>query len=204
MRQPYYDKRKPYQAGTMTFPQDIQDHHKQNLLQKCIYLVAQFKNKDLALWEKFSAEVKTLKAEDSWDYYHMLLVEYQKLADKPDLVEKVAKAVAPVKKIVKEIAKKVEVKKAAVVKAPAKKAPAKKTAAKKAVKKAPAKKTAAKKAVKKAPAKKVAAKKAVKKAPAKKVAAKKVVKKAPAKKTAAKKAVKKAPAKKVAKKSKKK
>ncbi len=165
----------------MTFPQDIQDHHKQNLLQKCIYLVAQFKNKDLAMWEKFSEELKTLKVEDSWDYYHMLLVEYQKLADKPDLIAKVEKVVAPAKKLVKDVAKKLEVKKTEVkkaVKKVAKKAPAKK-AAKKVAKKAPAKK-AAKKAVKKAPAKKVA-KKAVKKAPAKKVA-KKAVKKSPAKK----------------------
>jgi hypothetical protein len=164
----------------MTFPNEISDHHKADLVQKCIYLVAQFKNKDLSLWQKFSTELKTLKVENSWDFYHVLLVEYQKLVDKPDLA-------APAK---------VETPKATkpVVQAPkAVKAPAKK-AVKKVVKKAPAKKVvkkAAKKVVKKAPAKKVAAKKVVKKAPAKKVAAKKIVKKTPAKKTAPKKVVKK-------------
>ena len=163
----------------MTFPNEISDHHKADLVQKCIYLVAQFKNKDLSLWQKFSTELKTLKVENSWDFYHLLLVEYQKLVDKPDLA----------------VPAKVETPKATkpVVQAPkAVKAPAKK-AVKKVVKKAPAKKVAkkaAKKAVKKAPAKKVA-KKVVKKAPAKKIAVKKVVKKTPAKKSAPKKVVKK-------------
>jgi hypothetical protein len=152
----------------MTFPTEVSDHHKADLHQKCIYLVAQFKNKDLVLWKKYSEQVKTLKVEDSWEFYHVLLVEYQKLVNKPDLVAASTKD-APVKKVAKK----------AVKKAPAKKV------AKKVVKKTPAKKVA-KKAVKKAPAKKVA-KKVVKKAPAKKVA-KKAVKKAPAKKIAKKKA----------------
>jgi hypothetical protein len=134
----------------MTFPTEVSDHHKADLHQKCIYLVAQFKNKDLVLWKKFSEQVKTLKVEDSWDFYHVLLVEYQKLINKPDLAAP-SQVKAPAKKAVKKV-------------------PAKKVA-KKAVKKAPAKKVA-KKAVKKAPAKKVA-KKVVKKAPAKKVAKKK-------------------------------
>jgi|GEM_PF-6600558 len=150
----------------MTFPSEISDHHKADLVQKCIYLVAKFKNKDLALWQKYSEQLKTLKVEDSWDFFHVLLVEYQKLADKPDLAAPGKPAVtAPAKK---EVAKKAPAKKAAkkaVKKAPAKKAPAKK-AAKKVVKKAPAKKVAKK-----------AAKKVVKKAPAKKAAPKKVVKK---------------------------
>jgi hypothetical protein len=163
----------------MTFPNEISDHHKADLVQKCIYLVAQFKNKDLSLWQKFSTELKTLKVENSWDFYHLLLVEYQKLVDKPDLAvpakvetPKATKPVVQAPKVVKQV----------VVKAPAKKA------AKKVAKKSPAKKVA-KKVVKKAPAKKVA-KKVVKKAPAKKVA-KKVVKKSPAKKVVKKKAKKK-------------
>jgi hypothetical protein len=157
-----------YRRIIMTFPTEVSDHHKADLHQKCIYLVAQFKNKDLVLWKKFSEQVKTLKVEDSWEFYHVLLVEYQKLVNKPDLVASSTTA-APVKKVAKK----------AVKKAPAKKV------AKKAVKKAPAKKVA-KKVVKKAPAKKVA-KKVVKKTAAKKVA-KKAVKKAPAKKIAKKKA----------------
>ena len=64
----------------MTFPTDVADHHKANLVQKCIYLVAQFKLKDLALWEKHSEELKTLKPEDSWDYYHRLLPDRPRAA----------------------------------------------------------------------------------------------------------------------------
>ena len=146
----------------MTFPNEISDHHKADLVQKCIYLVAQFKNKDLSLWQKFSTELKTLKVENSWDFYHVLLVEYQKLVNKPDL--------AVPAKADKAKAAKPAVQAPKVVKAPAKKA------VKKVAKKAPAKKVA-KKVVKKAPAKKVAPKKVVKKAPAKKAAPKKVVKK---------------------------
>lgn len=150
----------------MTFPKEVSDHHKADLHQKCVYLVAQFKSKDLEQWKKYSEELKTLKVEDSWDYFHMLLVEYQKLADKPDLKKPAeAKPAAPAKKAAPILAK--------VAKTPAKKVAVKSPAKK--VAKAPAKKAAVK-----APAKKVA----VKKAPAKKVAAKKVAKKAPAKKVA--------------------
>lgn len=150
----------------MTFPKEISDHHKENLTQKCYYLVNLFKAKDVTLWEKYKARLETLKPEESWDFFHELLVEYQKLGE----------AAVPVK----AKAKKTEQKPIADKSSSPKKAPAKK-AAKKVAKKAPAKK-AAKKVAKKAPVKK-AAKKVVKKAPAKK-AAKKVVKKAPAKKSA--------------------
>jgi hypothetical protein len=175
----------------MTFPTEVADHHKADLHQKCVYLVSQFKSKDLALWEKYSAEVKTLKVEDSWDYYHFLLVEYQKLADKPDLAApgtakpanvKASKPAAIVKKVVKEVVKEVKkvAKKAAPKKAVAKKAAPKKAVAKKAApKKAVAKKAAPKKAAaKKAAPKKAAAQKAApKKAAAKKAAPKKAKKK---------------------------
>jgi hypothetical protein len=179
----------------MTFPTEVADHHKADLLQKCIFLVSQFKNKDLTLWEKYNAEVKALKVENSWDYYHFLLVEYQKLVDKPDLAAPKApapaKTAAP-KKVVKEVAKKVAAVKAApkkAVKEVAKKVAAVKTAAKKAVKKVAKKVVAAKAAPKKA-VKKVAKKVAAKKAAPKK-AVKKVAKKVTAKKAAPKKAVKK-------------
>ncbi len=144
----------------MTFPTEVADHHKANLIQRCVYLVAQFKGKSLELWQKFSEELKTLKPEDSWDFYHMLLVEYQKLGDSPaqtvkkaikKQVSKAAKKLAP-KKVAKKAAKKVTKKaapKKAVKKAPAKKVAPKKAAKKVAAKKAPAKKTAAKKVVKK-------------------------------------------------------
>lgn len=150
----------------MTFPKDIADHHKQNLTQKCHYMVSQFKGKNDELYNKYKERLATLKPEESWDFFHEMLVEYQKLGSSPAQPKKVE---APSKKEApKAPAKKEE--KTVAKKAPAKKAPAKK-AAKKVAKKAPAKKVAAKKVAKKAPAKKVA-KKAAKKTPAKKVAKK--------------------------------
>ena len=68
----------------MTFPQDVADHHKANLIQKCHYLVTLIKAKNKELWEKFSAQLKTIKPEESWDFYNMLVQEYQKLIDRPD------------------------------------------------------------------------------------------------------------------------
>ena len=124
----------------MTFPTEVADHHKANLVQKCVYLVAQFKSKDLAVWEKFNEQLKTLKPEDSWDFYHMLLVEYQKLADQPDLPKAEGDVAAAPAKAKKPAAAKPAPKAAA---KPAAKAPAKKAVkapAKKAAKKAPAKK----------------------------------------------------------------
>lgn len=164
----------------MTFPKDIADHHKENLTQKCFYLVNLFKAKDSVLWEKYKARLATLKPEDSWDFYHELLVEYQKLVDKPDLPKEEAPQTAKPAKAQKPVAKPVA--------KPAPKAAAK-APAKKVAKKAPAKKAAkkvAKKAAKKAAPKK-AAKKVAKKAAPKK-AAKKVAKKAAPKKAAKKKA----------------
>ncbi len=168
----------------MTFPKDIADHHKQNLTQKCVYMVGQFKGKDDTLYNVYKERLATLKPEDSWDFFHEMLVAYQNLSGttpktnnkpQPKPAAPVKKAApAPVKKAVEAVKKAVvktvekaekkvekEVKKAVkkVVKkaAPAKKAAAKKAPAKKA---APAKKKAA---AKKAPAKKAAPKKAAKK-----------------------------------------
>lgn len=166
----------------MTFPKDLADHHKENLTQKCIYLVNQFKAKNTAMWEKYTERLATLKPEESWDFFHEMLVEYQKLVDMPDLKADAAKAVKAVKEKVASVKKEVKKEVKKVVASVAKKV-AKKTAAKKAAKKPAAKK----------PAKKVAkksVKKPVKKAAAKKTA-KKVVKKGPAKKAAPKKAAKK-------------
>ncbi|MES2526364.1 MAG: hypothetical protein V4598_04730 [Bdellovibrionota bacterium] len=157
----------------MTFPKDIADHHKQNLTQKCIYMVGQFKGKDDTLYNVYKERLATLKPEDSWDFFHEMLVAYQNLSGTtPSVKQKPQpKPAAPVKKA-----------------APPVKAPAKKEEPKKAEKKVE-KKEEPKKAVKKV------AKKAVKKAPAKKAApAKKKAapaKKAPAKKAAPKKAAKK-------------
>lgn len=151
----------------MTFPKELSDHQKTNLIQKCHYMVNLFKFRDPAKWESYKKRLEVLKPEESWDFFHEMLLDYQNLLDASQAKSQTQKTVsAPAKK---EAAKK-EVKEVA-QKAPAKAA---KKVVKKAAKKAPAKKTAKK--VEKKPAKKVA-KKAVKKAPAKKAPVKKAAKK---------------------------
>lgn len=208
----------------MPFPDEIFDKSKVNYVQKCAYVLNLIKNKNESVWLKYKVQFENLKPEESYEFYHQLVHEYQlllsetpeheaeKKIDKkvPSIIAPKTlpeKAAVPAKKEEAKAApeKRTAVKKVASKKAAAKKPAAKKTPAKKAAaKKEPAKKAPAKKAaVKKVVAKKASVKKAaVKKAPAKKVAAKKVVaKKAPAKKAPAKKVVaKKAPAKKTKKK----
>lgn len=141
----------------MTFPQELNDHTKENHVQKCIYMVNLFKDKDLPKYEAYKARLAVLKPEESYAFFHELVEAYKVLAEQPSAVKKpkapkpakkkVVKAKAAPKKVVKKAAKKTA-----------------KKVAKKTVKKAPAKavkKTAAKKktATKAAPKKKVAAKK---------------------------------------------
>lgn len=89
----------------------------QDLRERCSYLLILFKAKDKALFEKYSADLTKISAEESTEFYHYLLGEYKKL------VEGVP-AVQPQKPVVKKMAKKV-------TKKVTKKAPAKKVAAKK-------------------------------------------------------------------------
>jgi hypothetical protein len=178
----------------MTFPKDITDHNKQNLTQKCIYMVGQFKGKDDTLYAQYKERLATLKPEESWDFFHEMLVAYQNLsgttpstsskpqpkvaAKKPEAKKPeqkkasapVAKVVAVVKKTVEKAVAKVEKKVEKEVKKAVKKV-AKKVAKSKPAAKAPAKKskpTAVAAPKKKAPAKKAPAKKAAPKKAAKK------------------------------------
>ena len=64
----------------MTFPKDISDHNKQNLTQKCAYMVTQFKGKDDTLYAQYKERLATLKPEESWDFFHEMLVAYQNLS----------------------------------------------------------------------------------------------------------------------------
>ena len=158
------------QGELMTFPQELKDHSKDNYIQKCIYMVNLFKDKNQALWEELKAKLETIKPEDSWNFFHELVEAYKPYANATAMV---TEAKASAKKAVKNVVKKAKEVEKKVTKTVAK-----------AVAKKPAKK-AAKKVAKKAPAKKAAkkaAKKVAKKAPAKKAAAKKVVKKKAAKK----------------------
>lgn len=133
----------------MTFPQELNDHTKENHVQKCIYMVNLFKDKDLAQYEAYKARLAELKPEESYAFFHELVDAYKLLAEQPSVAKKpkavklakkqVVKREAAPKKVVKKSAKKVT-----------------KKAAKKVVKKTAAKKKSVKKA---APKKKVAAKK---------------------------------------------
>lgn len=133
----------------MTFPQELNDHTKENHVQKCIYMVNLFKDKDLAQYEAYKARLAELKPEESYAFFHELVDAYKLLAEQPSVAKK-PKAV--------KLAKKQVVKKEAAPKKVVKKAAKKvtKKAAKKVVKKTAAKKKSVKKA---APKKKVAAKK---------------------------------------------
>jgi hypothetical protein len=115
----------------MSFPNNASSYKKTDFHQKCVFLVSQFKNKSIALWEKYSAELKLLKVEDSLEFYQKILAEYKKLADIPDLAKSSAKKA--VKKVVTKVEKTVAAKKVAVKKAVKK--VTKKVAPKKAVKK---------------------------------------------------------------------
>lgn len=160
----------------MTFPKDISDHHKQNLTQKCAYMVTQFKGKDDTLYAQYKERLARLKPEESWDFFHEMLVAYQNISGTvPSTSSKPQpKAAAPAKK---PEPKKAEVKKPA---APAAKAAAAVKTEKAEKKAEKAVKKVAKKVAKKAPAKKAAP--AKKKAQAKKTPAKKPAKKSAAKK----------------------
>lgn len=133
----------------MTFPRELNDHTKENHVQKCIYMVNLFKDKDLAQYEAYKARLAELKPEESYAFFHELVDAYKLLAEQPSVAKK-PKAV--------KLAKKQVVKKEAAPKKVVKKAAKKvtKKAAKKVVKKTAAKKKSVKKA---APKKKVAAKK---------------------------------------------
>jgi hypothetical protein len=92
---------------------------KQDLRERCSYLLILFKAKDKALFEKYTLELSKISAEASTEFYHYLLAEYKKLVEGPSfsqaqmpapapkpVVQKPA-AAAPKKKVAKKVAKKV-------------------------------------------------------------------------------------------------
>ena len=100
---------------------------KQDLRERCSYLLILFKAKDKALFEKYTLELSKISAEASTEFYHYLLAEYKKLVEGPSFSQAQMPAPAPQPKpVAKKVAKKVT--KKAVLK-PAKKA-AKKVAKK--------------------------------------------------------------------------
>jgi len=114
---------------------------KQDLRERCFYFLTLFKAKDMALFEKYTAQLAKITAEESTDFYHFLMGEYKKLLEGPTFVQ----PQRPVSKV--EVPKEVVVKKVEL-----KKKTVKKTAIKK---KAVAKKVTVKKKSPKKPGKKV-------------------------------------------------
>lgn len=110
----------------------------QDLRERCSYLLILFKAKDKALFEKYTAQLAKISAEESEKFYHYLLAEYKKLVEGPSFAQPVAKPVA--KPVVKTEAPKKVAKKKPAAKKVAKKVAKKKPAAKKVAKKKTAKK----------------------------------------------------------------
>lgn len=97
----------------------------QDLRERCSYLLILFKAKDKALFEKYTAQLAKISAEESTEFYNYLLAEYKKLVEgvpatqpqkpavkveapkKPAAKKKVVKKVAVKKKPVKKVTKKV-------------------------------------------------------------------------------------------------
>lgn len=65
----------------MSFPLEIQDHHKHNCLQKCFYMMNLIRNKSLDLWEMYAPVYENLNVDESWEFYHLLVDEYRNLLD---------------------------------------------------------------------------------------------------------------------------
>lgn len=108
----------------------------QDLRERCFYLLTLLKAKNMALFEKYTAELAKITAEESTQFYYYLLAEYKKLLEGTNIqqiqkavtkseVPKPAQPTKPAKKAAKKAAKKV-------VKKPVKKAMPKKKAKKKA------------------------------------------------------------------------
>ena len=102
----------------MSFPAQLLDKTTQNCLQKCFYMMNLIRNVSPEIWEMYQPVYATLKPEESWEFYHLLIDEYRKLQEAPKPAKAVRKKAAPKKKV-------------AAKKTAAKKPAAKKTAAKK-------------------------------------------------------------------------
>lgn len=103
---------------------------KQDLRERCSYLLILFKAKDKVLFEKYTAQLAKISAEESNEFYHYLLAEYKKLVEGPNfsqLERPVSNVSAPKEVVIKKVAKK---------KTPAKKVSTKKKPSKKITKKA--------------------------------------------------------------------
>ncbi len=109
------------------------DTKTQDLRERCFYLLTLFKAKNRALFEKYTAELAKITAEESTQFYYYLMAEYKKLLEGTN-IQQIQKAVTkseipkpapPTKPAAKKAAKKG-------VKKPVKKAMPKKKAKKKA------------------------------------------------------------------------
>ncbi len=153
----------------MSFSGNAFKENKGNYKPKCFYLINQIKQVNPKVWTRLFEKFKSLKPEDSYEFYQLLLREYKQLMDNNG--KDVGEVKTPERKEFKVVQ---YVKDEQEEKTPEKKSEkkvVKKTAKKKVAKKVTKKKTAKKKVAKKT------AKKTAKKKVAKKTAKKKTTKK---------------------------
>lgn len=67
----------------MSFPLPLSDKHNQNCLQKCFYMMNLIKNKNPDLWEMYRPVYETLQVDESYEFYQVLIEEYQKVLNEP-------------------------------------------------------------------------------------------------------------------------
>lgn len=65
----------------MPFPLEISDKHQQDCLQKCFYMMNLIRNKSPEIWEMYQPVYETLQPEESWEFYQLMIAEYQALLD---------------------------------------------------------------------------------------------------------------------------
>ena len=82
----------------MSFPAEIFEKQKQNCLQKCFYMMNLIRNKCPEIWEMYAPVFETLKVEESWEFYHLLIDEYKKIIEGETPVKKKAVAKRSTKK----------------------------------------------------------------------------------------------------------
>jgi predicted component of type VI protein secretion system len=73
----------------MSFPA-LSKKEKEDSLQKCFYMMNLIRNKNVDLWEMYQPIYATLNSDESWEFYHLLMEEYQRLLEAP-AVKKTAK-----------------------------------------------------------------------------------------------------------------
>ena len=65
----------------MSFPLEISDQEQQDCLQKCFYMMNLIRNKSPEIWEMYQPVYESLQRDESWEFYQLMVSEYQALLD---------------------------------------------------------------------------------------------------------------------------